>query len=106
MSGTPASARLTGQPTLAPSAVLTKVASSTPGTRPTVTSSMVVMVGVPSTSRNVTCASVWTDSAGVPALASALLSAIEKHAAWAAAISCSGFDPGPSSNRDLYVYPP
>src|SRR5580704_12299475 len=35
-----------------------------------------------------------------------LARAIEKHAAWAAAISCSGFDPGPSSKRDLYVYPP
>src|ERR1039458_7091307 len=32
--------------------------------------------------------------------------AIEKHAACAAAISCSGFEPGPSSKRDLYVYPP
>src|SRR5580658_10508397 len=32
--------------------------------------------------------------------------AMEKQEAWAAAISCSGFDPGPSSNRDLNVYPP
>src|SRR5689334_11916795 len=32
--------------------------------------------------------------------------AIEKQAACAAAISCSGFEPGPSSKRDLNVYPP
>ena len=33
-------------------------------------------------------------------------SAIEKQAACAAAMSCSGLDPGPSSKRDLNVYPP
>src|ERR1700761_1517299 len=33
-------------------------------------------------------------------------SAIEKQAACAAAMSCSGFEPGPSSKRDLKVYPP
>src|ERR1700729_1490900 len=32
--------------------------------------------------------------------------AIEKHDACAAAISCSGLEPGPSSKRDLKVYPP
>src|ERR1700756_449510 len=32
--------------------------------------------------------------------------AIEKHAACAAAINCSGLEPGPSSKRDLKVYPP
>src|ERR1017187_9423876 len=31
---------------------------------------------------------------------------MEKHAAGAAAINCSGLDPGPSSNRDLKVNPP
>src|SRR5690242_4052035 len=77
-----------------------------PGTRPTVTRSICVMVGRPSTSRSVTAAFVWIESAGFPAWARRLARAIEKHAAWAAPISCSGFDPGPSSNRDLYVYPP
>jgi len=52
---------------------------------------------------DVTDASVRTDSGGVPALARMLESAIEKHAACAAAINCSGFDPGPSSKRDLNV---
>src|ERR1700677_1365864 len=33
-------------------------------------------------------------------------SAMEKHAACAAAINCSGLEPGPSSKRDLNVYPP
>ena len=32
--------------------------------------------------------------------------AIEKHDACAAAISCSGLAPGPSSNRDLNEYSP
>src|SRR5256885_5616922 len=35
-----------------------------------------------------------------------LASAIEKQDAWAAPMSCSGLDPGPSSKRDLYVTPP
>src|ERR1700757_914863 len=30
----------------------------------------------------------------------------EKHAAGAAAINCSGLEPGPSSKRDLKAYPP
>ena len=53
--------------------------------------------------RSVTVASVWTESGGLPAFASMLESAIEKQAACAAAISCSGFEPGPSSKRDLNV---
>src|ERR1700676_1708398 len=64
------------------------------------------MVGTPSTGRSVTVASVCTDSGGLPASARMLDRAIEKQAACAAAISCSGFEPGPSSKRDLYVYPP
>src|SRR6185312_10273915 len=47
-----------------------------------------------------------TDSAVDPACARMLDRAIEKHAACAAAISCSGLEPGPSSKRDLKVYPP
>src|SRR5579875_1347626 len=59
------------------------------------------MVGVSSTMRSVTVASVLTESTGVPACSSAADRAIEKHDAWAAAISCSGLAPGPSSKRDL-----
>ena len=67
------------------------------------TSAIFVIVGAPSTGRSVTVASVCTESGGFPAFASMFESAIEKHAACAAAISCSGFEPGPSSNRDLNV---
>src|SRR5271165_5432884 len=56
--------------------------------------------------RSVTVALVLTDSTGVPASASPAESAIEKHAACAAAISCSGLAPGPSSKRDLNEYSP
>ncbi len=101
MSDTPAKALLTGQPALAASAFSTNVGSSMPGTRPTVTSSILVMVGEPSTGLRVTLASVCTESGGWPALARRLARAIEKQAACAAAISCSGLDPGPSSKRDL-----
>jgi len=90
-------------PALPAPACSLKAASSIPGTVPTVTRAILVMVGVPSTGRRVTVASVWTDSGGEPALARMLDSAIEKQAACAAAISCSGFDPGPSSKRDLNV---
>src|SRR6202171_717655 len=83
-----------------------KAASSRPGTRPTVTRAILVMVGAPSTGRRVTVASVCTESGGVPASARILERAMEKHAACAAAINCSGLDPGPSSKRDLNVYPP
>src|ERR1700688_2062017 len=102
ISGTPAKALLTGHSTLAVLACSTKAASSIPGTRPTVINAIFVIVGTPSTGRNVTVASVCTESGGLPALARRLERAIEKHAAWAAAISCSGFEPGPSSKRDLY----
>jgi hypothetical protein len=105
-SGTPASARLTGHPAFAAAACRAKASSSIPGTCPTVTSAMLVIVGTPSRSRNVTVALVRTESAGVPFWARMLASAIEKHEACAAAISCSGFAPGPSSKRDLYEYSP
>jgi regulator of sirC expression with transglutaminase-like and TPR domain len=103
ISGTPARARLTGHPAFAVAACFRKSASSIPGTVPTVTRAILVMVGAPSTGRSVTVASVCTDSGGVPAWARMLDSAMEKHAACAAAINCSGFDPGPSSKRDLNV---
>src|ERR1700691_3935108 len=100
-SGTPADALLTGQPALAAKAFSTKVASSMPGARPTVTRSILVMVGEPSTGLRVTVASVWTESGGWPAVARRFERAMEQQAGWAAAISCSGLDPGPSSKRDL-----
>ena len=53
--------------------------------------------------RSWTLASVCTDSGVNPALARLFENAIEKHAACAAAISCSGLEPGPSSKRDLNV---
>jgi hypothetical protein len=65
-----------------------------------VVSAIAVIVGAPSTNRRVTVASVLTEFTGVPASASAADSAIEKHDACAAAISCSGFAPGPSSKRE------
>jgi hypothetical protein len=50
-SGTPARTRLTGQVALAVAAYPANAASSTPGTRPTVTRSILVIVGAPSTMR-------------------------------------------------------
>src|ERR1700728_4879389 len=67
ISGTPASARLTGQPALAAAACSAKAAWSMPGTRPSVTRATLVIVGAPSTSRSVTVASVCTDSGADPA---------------------------------------
>src|ERR1700722_10501294 len=56
--------------------------------------------------RRVTVASVCTMSGVWPDWARRFERAIEKHAACRAAINCSGFEPGPSSKRDLNVYPP
>ena len=81
ISGTPPSALLTGHPALASAAYRWNPASSSPGTRPTVTRAILVMVGAPSTRRRVTVASVCTDSGGVPALARMLDRAIEKQEA-------------------------
>src|ERR1700722_14282529 len=106
ISGTPASARLTGQPALAAAAASANVLASMPGTRPTVTSAILVIVGAPSTGRRVTVASVRTESGGFPACARMFDRAIEKHDACAAAMSCSGLAPGPSSKRDLNEYSP
>ena len=87
ISGTPASAFDTGQPTFAPSAASTNPASSTPGTVPTTDSAIFV---IPSPGTKVTVAVVSSCSAGVPPFASPSESAIEKHAEWAAAMSSSG----------------
>src|ERR1700689_5951834 len=67
ISGPPARARLTGQPALAAAACSANAAASMPGTRPTVTSAILVMVGEPSTIRGGPMASVRRVSGGVPA---------------------------------------
>ena len=106
ISGTLGQSLCTGQPAFAAAACFWKVASSMPGTRPTVTSSILVIVSgtvdLPQGDRGVGPHRFG----GLPALASMLDRAIEKHEAWAAAISCSGFAPGPSSKRDLKEYSP
>src|SRR6185503_10703291 len=77
-----------------------------PGTRPSVSRSMRWIVGPASVGRRCTLAVVRTDSAGCPCSAITLASAIEKHAACAAAISSSGLVPSPSSKRDANEYAP
>jgi hypothetical protein len=64
ISGTAANALLTGHPAFAAFACSMNAASSIPGTRPTVTSAIDVIVGEPSTGRKVTVASVCTESGG------------------------------------------
>ena len=106
ISGTPASALLTGHPALAARACSVKVASSIPGTFPTVTRSILEIGGL-SVDGSQSDGGVRVDRIRRSAcLSEKAQRAIEKQAAWAAAISCSGLDPGPSSKRDLKVYPP
>jgi REP element-mobilizing transposase RayT len=98
ISGTPASACETGQPVFAASAASRKPSASRPGTLPRTVSALFV-IPVPGT--KVTTAEVRSCSGGVPAFASPMDSAIEKHEACAAAISSSGlvFPPDSSSER-------
>src|SRR6266480_6317672 len=97
ISGTPASALETGQFSFACSAACSKAASSIPGTCPATSMAIFVM---PSPGWNVTVAEVFSCSGAWPSLASPLESAIEKHAACAAAISSSGLvNPFGSSER-------
>ena len=99
--GTAASAIETGQFCLAPSAASRKPSASRPGTSPTTCSRTPVM---PSPGWKSTSARVCSVVGGVPPLASALDSAIEKHDEWAAAISSSGLvRPFGSSVRDAHV---
>src|SRR3990170_1799450 len=95
ISGTPASAFETGQPSFAAAAASRKPASSSPGTRPA-TLSAIFVIPVPGT--NVTVAEVWRLSGGVPAPASPCESAIEKHDACAAASSSSGLVSPPGTS--------
>jgi REP element-mobilizing transposase RayT len=98
ISGTPASAPETGQPVLAASAASRKPSAPSPGTLPRTVSALFV-IPVPAT--KVTTADVRRRSGGLPAFARPSESAIEKHAACAAAISSSGlvFPPDSSSER-------
>ncbi len=85
--GTDASAWLTGQLTFASSAAATKSSLLMPSTLPR-TFSRISVIPVPGTKS--TSAEVSSEVGGVPALASPLENAIEKHAECAAAISSSG----------------
>jgi hypothetical protein len=87
ISGTAASACETGQFTFASSAAAWNAAASRPGTDPRAVNAIFV-IPVPGT--NVTVAEVWSCSGAAPAFASTFANAIEKQAAWAAAISSSG----------------
>jgi len=101
ISFTPASACETGQFAFAVSAASPKAAASRPGTRPRTVKRLAVMP-VPGT--KVTVAEVESCSGGVPACPSAWESAIEKHAACAAAMSSSGLvRPDGSSAREAHV---
>ncbi len=73
ISSTPASALLTGQPAFAAPAISWKVASSIPGTTPTVVRAIFVIFGPSSWRRRVTTASVVTDVGTCPASLSAAL---------------------------------
>ena len=66
---------------------------------PRVVRAMRVIFGAPSTVSNVHAAVVSTRVTGFPAFSSPADSAIEKHAACAAAISSSGLVPALPSNR-------
>ena len=85
--GTDASAWLTGQLAFASSAAATKSSLLMPSTLPR-TVSRISVIPVPGTKS--TSAEVSSEVGGVPALASPLENAIEKHAECAAAISSSG----------------
>src|SRR5947209_11030711 len=87
ISGTPASAFETGQFSFAVCAAARKPSSSRPGTLPWTVSAMRVM---PSPGWKVTVAEVRSSSGSWPSFERPLASAIEKHAACAAAISSSG----------------
>src|SRR3984893_5983283 len=77
-----------------------------PGTSPSVSSSIFVIAKPSRAGPKLTVAAVWIRVGGCPATVKAAETAIEKQAAWAAAISSSGFVPVPSSKRDLYEYCP
>ena len=83
----------TGQFCFADSAAFSNAAWSIPGTLPRVSSSILVILGAPSTISSVQEARVSTRVTGVPAFSRPAERAMLKHAACAAAISSSGFVP-------------
>src|SRR5439155_13592026 len=102
----PASAFDTGHPRLASSAAFWNPACSRPGTRPCTLSSILVILGAPSTISRVHAAVVSTRVTGFPAFSRPADRAMLKQAACAAAISSSGFVPFFPSNRVANVYGP
>src|SRR5262245_42513323 len=106
MFGTLARAREIGQPFLAPSACAWKPAASIPGTSPSTSRSICVIVGPASEVPRWTLAAVLMLVGVKPARPSAAPSAIEKQPACAAAISSSGLVPAPFSKRDTNEYCP
>src|SRR5215469_17324399 len=94
----------TGHPFSAASAYFWKVAASAPGTLPTTSIWLAVMVQPESSlsSESVTVVEMLSGVRLAPP--SCAESAIEKHPACAAAISSSGFVPGAFSNRVVNEY--
>src|SRR6202040_2223055 len=93
-----------GQPFSAASAYFWKAAASAPGTFPTTSMWLAVMVH-PESSFSIVRVTLVLMLSGVRlAPPSCAESAIEKHAACAAAINSSGFVPGPFSNREVNEY--
>ena len=93
-----------GQLALAPAATSSNLALSMPGTSDLLTRWILVTVGPVGSISRVTMASVATEVAVWPALASSLAKAMVKQPAWAAAMSSSGLVPVPSSKRDWKLY--
>src|SRR6187455_259604 len=91
----------TGQPDLVTSAISANFASLMLGTLAMQMRSLCVIAKPSPTFSSRTAALVSMESAVKPSLPRPTESAIVKHAACAAAISSSGFVPGPSSKRDL-----
>src|SRR5512132_3856929 len=106
MSTLPFSALATGHPTRVSSASRWNVASSTFGTLARTSSCILVIVKPAPTFSIVQRAVVSILVAGVPFFSRFPPSAMLKQAASAAASSSSGFEPVPSSKRELKLYWP
>src|SRR5438874_11763188 len=104
--GVAARALETGQFFFASSATRLKVASSTPGTLPSVARSMREILHPESPLSKCTVALVRISCGLWPACESPLAKAMEKQPACAAPINSSGLVPGPSSIRLLNEYDP
>src|SRR5690242_16446309 len=98
------STREIGHPALASAAALSKAALLPPGMRALTSRWLSVMVKPLSVLSKVSVHCVLMLSGVMFALPSSALNAIEKHPAWAAAISSSGLVPAPLSNLVLNEY--